>query len=111
AQLRQAKQRPRLEPEAAGAVELAEANSLRGALLAAVSHDLRTPLASIKAAATSLLSSEVDWDHEQAEGFAKTINAESDRLTQLVSNLLDMSRLQVGAVPISMQTVNLDDVL
>jgi two-component system sensor histidine kinase KdpD len=76
-----------------------------------VSHDLRTPLASIKAAATSLLSSEVDWDDDQAKGFAKTIDSESDRLTQLVSNLLDMSRLQVGAIPTSLQTVNLDDVL
>jgi two-component system sensor histidine kinase KdpD len=111
AQLRQAQEHLRLEAEAATAVELAEANSLRGALLAAVSHDLRTPLASIKAAATSLLSSEVDWDDDQAKGFAKTINAESDRLTQLVSNLLDMSRLQVGAVPTTMQTVNVDDVL
>ena len=111
AQLRQAQEHLRLEAEAATAVELAEANSLRGALLAAVSHDLRTPLAAIKAAATSLLSAEVAWDDDQATGFAKTIDAESDRLTQLVSNLLDMSRIQVGAVPISLQSVNLDDVL
>jgi two-component system sensor histidine kinase KdpD len=111
AQLRQAQEHLRLEAEAATAVELAEANSLRGALLAAVSHDLRTPLASIKAAATSLLSSDVDWDDDQAKAFAKTINAESDRLTQLVSNLLDMSRLQVGAVPTSMHTISVDDAL
>jgi len=111
AQLRLAQDHLRLEAEAASAVELAEANSLRAALLAAVSHDLRTPLASIKAAATSLLSSEVRWDDEATAGFAKTINVESDRLTQLVSNLLDMSRLQVGAIPTSMQTVSVDDVL
>ena len=111
AQLRQAQDHLRLEAEAATAVELAEANSLRAALLAAVSHDLRTPLASIKAAATSLLSSEVAWDDNQAKGFAKTINSESDRLTQLVSNLLDMSRLQVGAVPISVVSVHVDDLL
>ena len=111
AQLRQAQEHLRLEAEAATAVELAEANSLRSALLAAVSHDLRTPLASIKAAATSLLSPEVEWDEEQAKGFAKTINAESDRLTQLVSNLLDMSRLHAGAVPITLRAVNIDDAL
>ena len=111
AQLRLAQDRLRLEAEAANAVELAEANSLRAALLAAVSHDLRTPLASIKAAATSLLSSEVDWDDDEAKGFAKTINAESDRLTQLVSNLLDMSRLQAGAVLTVVQTVRVDDLL
>src|SRR5581483_9451663 len=108
AQLRQAQEHLRLEAEAATAVELAEANSLRSALLAAVSHDLRTPLASIKAAATSLLSPEVEWDEEQAKGFAKTINAESDRLTQLVSNLLDMSRLHAGAVPITLRAVVID---
>jgi two-component system sensor histidine kinase KdpD len=111
AQLRQAQERVRLEIEAASAVELAEANSLRGALLAAVSHDLRTPLAAIKVAATSLLSPEVDWDPEQAKRFAKTITAESDRLTQVVSNLLDMSRLQVGAVPVVVRPIDIDDVL
>jgi len=111
AQLRQAQEHLRLEAEAAAAVELAEANSLRGALLAAVSHDLRTPLASIKAAATSLLSPEVHWDEDEAKGFAETINAESDRLTQLVSNLLDMSRLRTGAVPITLRAITIDDAL
>jgi two-component system sensor histidine kinase KdpD len=111
AQLRQAQEHLRLESEAASAVELAEANSLRGALLAAISNDLRTPLASITEAATSLLASEFASDHDQAEGFAKTIKAESERLNQLVSNLLDMSRLQVGEVRISLQPVNVDDLL
>jgi len=111
AQLRQAQERIRLEEGAAAATELAEANSLRGAILAAVSHDLRTPLASIKAAASSMLDDEVDWDPEHARGFAKTIDAQSDRLTHLVSNLLDMSRLQAGAVKPAIQTVAVEDVL
>jgi two-component system, OmpR family, sensor histidine kinase KdpD len=111
AQLRMAQERLRLQHEAASAVELAEANSLRNSLLAAVSHDLRTPLAAIKAGATSLLSKEVTWSSEEAAGFARTINAESDRLTNLVSNLLDMSRLQTGALAVSLRPVSVDDVL
>jgi two-component system sensor histidine kinase KdpD len=111
AQLRQAQERMRLEGEAASATELAEANSLRGAILTAVSHDLRTPLASIKAAATSLLSDEVDWDPDQAKAFAKTIDAQSDRLTHLVANLLDMSRIQAGAVKPAIRPVDVEDML
>ena len=88
------------QAQAASATELEEANSLRTALLAAVSHDLRTPLAAIKAAATSLLSREVDWPPEQTQDFVKMIDVETDRLTHLVSNLLDMSRLQTGALKV-----------
>jgi two-component system, OmpR family, sensor histidine kinase KdpD len=111
AQLRLAQERAQLESRAASATELAEANSLRTALLAAVSHDLRTPLAAIKAAATSLLSREVAWSPDDTRDFAKTIDAEADRLTHLVSNLLDMSRLQVGALKVIARPVALEDVL
>jgi two-component system sensor histidine kinase KdpD len=111
AQLRQAQERIRLEADAASAVELAEANSLRGAILAAVSHDLRTPIASIKAAASSMLDEEIEWDPEHARGFAKTIDAQSDRLTHLVSNLLDMGRIQAGAIKPSIQTIAIEDLL
>jgi two-component system sensor histidine kinase KdpD len=110
-QLRQAQTRTRLEAEAASAAELAEANTLRNALLAAVSHDLRTPLAAIKAAATSVLSDEVDWSPDQTSGFAKTIDAEADRLTQLISNLLDMSRLQAGALGATRGPTSVEDLL
>jgi two-component system sensor histidine kinase KdpD len=110
-QLRQAQLRTRLEAEAAAAAELAEANTLRNALLAAVSHDLRTPLAAIKAAATSLLSDEVDWPADQTTGFAKTIDAEADRLTHLVSNLLDMSRLQTGSLGLTLGPTDIEDLL
>jgi two-component system, OmpR family, sensor histidine kinase KdpD len=110
-QLRQAQTRTRLEAEADTAAELAEANTLRNALLAAVSHDLRTPLAAIKAAATSLLSDEVDWAADQTAGFAKTIDAEADRLTHLVSNLLDMSRLQADALGLRRGPTDVEDLL
>jgi two-component system sensor histidine kinase KdpD len=111
AQLRLAQERTALQAEAQSAGALAEANQLRSALLAAVSHDLRTPLAAIKAAATSLLSGEVAWTEDDSRGFAKTIDAEADRLTHLVSNLLDMSRIQAGVLGVSLRPVLVDDLL
>jgi two-component system sensor histidine kinase KdpD len=101
----------RLQAEAASAAALAKVNELRTALLAAVSHDLRTPLASIKASATSLLSDDVDWDPAAVQDLLETIDAEADRLNSLVANLLDMSRLQTGSFPISARPVGLEEVV
>lgn len=84
---------------------------LRNALLAAVSHDLRTPLASIKASVTSLLANDVEWPPEVARQFATTIDQETDRLTSLVGNLLDMSRLSTGALPIHQVEVGIDELV
>jgi two-component system sensor histidine kinase KdpD len=109
-QLRLAQQQLLLQADAASAVSLAEANRLRTAMLAAVSHDLRTPLASIKAAATSVLSTEVTWTPEAIQGFCETIDLEADRLNTLVGNLLDMSRLQAGALSITLRPTGLDEV-
>jgi two-component system sensor histidine kinase KdpD len=109
-QLRLAQEQGRLEAEAAEAQTLAEANELRTALLAAVSHDLRTPLASIKASATSMLSDDVTWSQEAVKGFCETISTEADRLNSLVGNLLDMSRLQTGALHLSVKPVGLEEV-
>jgi two-component system sensor histidine kinase KdpD len=111
AQLRVAQAGRRLQAEAAWAGELAESNRLRTALLAAVSHDLRTPLASIKASASSLLSDEVDWSRDAIRGFARTIEGEADRLNAVVSNLLDMSRLQTGALHLKCRAVGLEEVV
>jgi two-component system sensor histidine kinase KdpD len=96
AQVRLAQATLALQEEATRADALSEANDLRDALLAAVSHDLRAPLANIKAAATSLTSTEVQWGLPDVRSFATTIDAEADRLTTLVVNLLDLSRLQAG---------------
>ncbi len=101
----------RLQAEAAVAARLTEADQLRTALLQAVSHDLRTPLASIKASATSLLQSDVAWDVDQRREFAEAIDVEADRLNRLVGNLLDMSRLNAGAVQVSSRPVYLEDVV
>ncbi len=98
-------ERRRLEDEAATAAVLAEADELRTALLRAVSHDLRTPLASIKASVTSLLQRDVEWSPEAEAEFLATIDEESDRLDHLVANLLDMSRLQTGALRVALRPV------
>jgi two-component system sensor histidine kinase KdpD len=110
-QLALALQGRRLQAEAANATALAKANELRTALLAAVSHDLRTPLASIRAAATSLLSEEVDWDPATSKELLQTIDDEAERLNTLVGNLLDMSRLQTGSVTINAQSIGLEEIV
>jgi two-component system, OmpR family, sensor histidine kinase KdpD len=110
-QLALALERRQLRAEAAVAAGLAEANNLRVALLAAVSHDLRTPLSSIKAAATSLLQQDVDWTPQATREFLATIDEEADRLNTLVGNLLDMSRLQSGALELVMRDVGLEEVV
>ena len=110
-QLALALERRQLRAEAAVAAGLAEANDLRAALLAAVSHDLRTPLSSIKAAATSLLQQDVDWTPQATRELLVTIDEEADRLNTLVGNLLDMSRLQSGGLQLVMRDVGLEEVV
>ncbi|MEU6037936.1 DUF4118 domain-containing protein [Actinomadura sp. NPDC047616] len=101
----------RLAEEAAHARRLAEGNRIRTALLAAVSHDLRTPLASIKAAVSSLRSADVTWDPEDEAELLAAIEESADRLDGLIGNLLDMSRLQTGAVTPLTRPVAVDEVL
>jgi two-component system sensor histidine kinase KdpD len=110
-QLALALERRQLRAEAAVAAGLAEANDLRAAILAAVSHDLRTPLSSIKAAVTSLLQQDVDWTPQATHELLATIDEEADRLNTLVGNLLDMSRLQSGALQLVMRDVGLEEVV
>ena len=88
----------RLARQEQAATVARESDRLKSALLSSVSHDLRTPLAGIKAAATSLLQDDVQWSDEDRRAFASDINAEADRLTRLVSNLLDLSRIEAGAI-------------
>ena len=109
--LRLAQTTLRLQTAATRADALAEANDLRDALLAAVSHDLRGPLANIKAAATSLLSTDVEWSDEDVDTFAGIIDAEADRLTRLIVNLLDMSRLRAGMLGTQIEPTAVDDVV
>ena len=91
-------ERARLRRENMRIELLQRTDALRAALLSSVSHDLRTPLSSIKAAASSLLQEDVQWDEETRRSFALTIEHEADRLNRLVGNLLDMSRIEGGAL-------------
>ncbi|MEV5873522.1 DUF4118 domain-containing protein [Streptomyces sp. NPDC052101] len=103
--------RQRLQSEADRAKELAEGNRIRTALLAAVSHDLRTPLAGIKAAVTSLRSDDVEWSERDQADLLEAIEEGADRLDHLVGNLLDMSRLQTGTVTPIIRETDLDEVV
>ena len=90
---------------------LAEADRLRTALLNAVSHDLRTPLATLQTALSSLSSRDVTWSEiERAELFRAAEDGLS-RLTALITGLLDLSRLQAGALPMLAVPIGLDDIV
>ncbi|HET9650195.1 MAG TPA: DUF4118 domain-containing protein [Microlunatus sp.] len=91
-------ERREAETEASRVRELTEGNRTRTALLAAVSHDLRSPLAAIKAAISSLRNTDIVWSADDEEELLATVEESADRLDALVANLLDMSRLQTQTV-------------
>lgn len=104
-------ERNELEAEAGQAERLRQSDVVRTAILAAVSHDLRTPLATIKASMSSLRDSTVTWsDEDQAELLAATDEA-ADQLDGLLANLLDLSRLQTGVLVPLRRPVSLDEVV
>jgi two-component system sensor histidine kinase KdpD len=107
-QIALAVERSRLREEALEAEVLRRTDETRKALLAAVSHDLRTPLASIKASAESLLQEDVPWTAGERRGFTRAIREEADRLNRLVENLLDVSRIEAGALRPERQWYPLD---
>jgi two-component system sensor histidine kinase KdpD len=89
----------------------AEAERLRGALLTSISHDLRTPLASIVGAATGLKTYRASLDDKSQDELIRTIQEEADRLNRFIANLLDMTRLESGAIEPHMDVVDLSDVV
>ncbi|MFC5261350.1 DUF4118 domain-containing protein [Kribbella qitaiheensis] len=103
--------RTRLSEAAAEAKPLAEADKLRTALLRAVGHDLRSPLASAKASVTSLRSDDVEWTESERDELLATADESLDRLARLVDNLLDLSRLQAGVLPVFNRPMALDEIL
>ena len=110
AQAAAALDRERLRTQAAQAEALAEGNRMRTALLAAVSHDLRTPLASIKASVSSLRQTDVEWSEADEADLLATIEQNADRLDALIGNLLDMSRLHTGSLQPFLRPVAIDEV-
>lgn len=100
-----------LTGEAREARTLATADRQRTALLSAVGHDLRTPLAAIKAAVSTLRQTDVEWSAEERRELLATIEDSTDRLDGIVRNLLDASRLQAGALSVQPEAVALDEVV
>ncbi|WP_135457769.1 sensor histidine kinase KdpD [Mycobacterium sp. DL99] len=98
-----------LTEEAGKAEAIAQADELRRSLLSAVSHDLRTPLAAAKAAASSLRSEDIDFSDEDTAELLATIEESVDALTALVGNLLDSSRLSAGVVRPELRRVYLEE--
>jgi two-component system sensor histidine kinase KdpD len=103
--------RARLDARARNAQLDAETNQLRAAMFSSVTHDLRTPLASIKAGVTSLLDAAVQHDPAQERDLLTTILEETDRLNRLVGNLLDLARIRAGALTPTRQAAAMDEIV
>ena len=100
-----------LAAKAEAATEISEADRMRTALLNAVSHDLRGPLASALASVASLRNDQVQWSDEARRELLETASLSLERLKSLIENLLDMSRLQAGSLALHLQDVSIYDVL
>jgi two-component system, OmpR family, sensor histidine kinase KdpD len=90
---------------------LEESDRLKSTLLSSVSHELRTPLSTIKASVSSLRSGEVEWDSEARLDLLAAVEEESDHLNLLVGNLLDMSRIEMGALQPDQKNNSLREIL
>jgi len=88
-----------------------ELDRMKSSLVSTVSHELRTPLAAIKGYATTLLAEDVEWDNSSQREFISIISDESDRLTNLVNNLLDLSRIEAGSLNLSRDECDIYDLL
>jgi len=88
-----------------------ELDRMKSSLVSTVSHELRTPLAAIKGYASTLLADDVEWDQESQREFLSIISDESDRLTGLVNNLLDLSRIEAGSLMLSRDECDLEKII
>jgi two-component system, OmpR family, sensor histidine kinase KdpD len=104
-------ERSRLVERVDEAQVLAEADKLRVAMLTSLSHDLRTPLASVLGAATTLIANRSLYDSQQTDELLTTIREEAERLDRFVGNLLDMSRLEAGALGVKREALDVRDLV
>ncbi|MBN2085476.1 MAG: DUF4118 domain-containing protein [Anaerolineales bacterium] len=104
-------ERSKLAREASRAQLLEESDRLKSALLSSVSHDLRTPLAAIKASATVLLQEDAALDAVTRTDLLSAINEETDRLNRLVGDLLDQSRIEAGALRLTLDWCDMDELI
>jgi PAS domain S-box-containing protein len=88
-----------------------ELDTIKSNLISTVSHELRTPLAAIKGYASTLLAEDVEWDRSAQREFLTVISEETDRLTTLVNNLLDLSRLEAGALKLATKQCNIEEIV
>jgi two-component system sensor histidine kinase KdpD len=107
----QALRRDRLAAAAADAEIERRSDELRSALLDSVSHDLRTPLATIRAAAGSLADPAIELDEAERRATARAIDEEAERMNRLVDSLLDMSRIQSGTLATDLEVTPLTELL
>ncbi|MBC7871830.1 MAG: HAMP domain-containing protein [Chitinophagaceae bacterium] len=101
----------RLAEETNAREKAQEADDLKLRFLAMITHELRTPLTSIKGFATTLMADDVEWDHESQVDFMQIIDEETDRLLEMVEQLLDLSQIEAGALRIRRITSNLNEVV
>jgi signal transduction histidine kinase len=106
----QAEKTKQLHIEQAARREAEKANELKMQFLAMVSHELRTPLSSIKGFVSTLLADDVEWDAESQRNFLHIVEQETDKLTDLVEQILDLARLQAGTLRIEMKEQPLDEI-
>ncbi|HVA03916.1 MAG TPA: ATP-binding protein [Acidimicrobiales bacterium] len=104
-------ERAQLREQALRTELLEEVDRLQRALVSAVSHDLRTPLATIKASASTLLSAHAEVPLPDREELLELIDNQTERLDRLVTNLLDLSRVQAGALELRNEPIAVDDLV
>jgi two-component system, OmpR family, sensor histidine kinase KdpD len=104
-------ERTRLSREATRTRILEESDQMKSALLSSVSHELRTPLATIKASVSSLRDESFDWDSDSRSDLLAAIEEETDSLNQLVGNLLNMSRIEAGALKLECEWNDLEEII